>query len=164
MPNTPRSRPHEAAVLAAFLLVAFAAGGIGAVGQGAEVGPRYLALQRPSWAPPPWLFGPVWSVLYAAIGVADWRVWRAARSFGAARFALVLWAAQLLVNAVWPAVFFGREAFGAAVAVILVLDALVAATVLAAWRHDRVAGLLLMPYLAWLGFATALNVTIWQAA
>ncbi len=151
-------------MLTLFLLVAFAAGGIGAVGQGAEVGPRYLALPRPSWAPPPWVFGPVWSLLYAAIGVAGWRVWRAAGSFGAARFTLGLWATQLLVNAAWPLVFFGREAFGAAVTVILLLDALVAATVLAAWRHDRVAGLLLLPYLAWLGFATALNVAIWQAA
>lgn len=150
-------------MLAAFLLVAFAAGGIGAVGQGAEVGSRYLALQRPSWAPPPWLFGPVWSVLYAAIGIAGWRVWRSAGSLGAARLALGLWGAQLLFNAVWPAVFFGREAFGAAVAVILVLDVLVAATVLAAWRHDRAAALLLVPYLAWIGFATALNVAIWQA-
>lgn len=164
MPAPLRSRPNHLAVLAAFLLVAFAAGGIGAAGQGAEVGPRYLALQRPSWAPPPWLFGPVWSVLYAAIGVAGWRVWRAAGSLQAARLALGLWAAQLLVNAVWPVVFFGREAFGAAVVVILALDALVAATVLAAWRHDRLAALLLVPYLAWLGFATALNVAIWQAA
>lgn len=164
MTNQPRSRPHHAAVLVAFLLVAFAAGGIGAVGQGAEVGSRYLALQRPSWAPPPWLFGPVWSVLYAAIGVAGWRVWRAAGSLRAARLTLGLWTTQLLVNAVWPAVFFGREAFGAAVVVILLLDALVVATLITAWRHDRLAGLLLAPYLGWLGFATALNVAIWQAA
>lgn len=164
MPDQPRSRVHHPAVLFAFLLAAFAAGGIGAVGQGAEVGPRYLALDRPLWAPPPWLFGPVWSVLYAVIGIAGWRVWRSAGSLGAARLALGLWSAQLLVNAAWPIVFFGREAFGGAVVVILVLDALAAATVLAAWRHDRVAGLLLVPYLAWLGFATALNVAIWQAA
>lgn len=147
--------------LALFVTAALTAGGIGAAAQGPEVGPRYLALDRPPWAPPPWLFGLVWPVLYVLIGVAGWRVWRAAGALGAAPGALGLWAAQLVVNAVWPAVFFGAEAFGAAVGVIGVLVALVVGTVLAARRHDRLAAWLLVPYLAWLAFATALNLSIW---
>jgi translocator protein len=148
------------AALAIFLLVAFAAGGIGSVTQGSDVDVRYLALDRPVWAPPSWLFGVVWPVLYLMIGVAAWRVWRAAGSVRAAGTALGLWLAQLVVNAIWPGVFFGLEAFGPAIVIILVLDLIVVATIVAFARHDQLAAWLLVPYLVWILYATALNISL----
>lgn len=148
------------AALAVFLLVAFAAGGIGSLTQGSDVGVRYLALERPVWAPPSWLFGVVWPALYLLIGIAAWRVWRAAGRVRAAGIALGLWLAQLVVNAVWPGVFFGLEAFGPAIAIILVLDVLVVATIAVFARHDRWAAWLLVPYLVWILYATALNISL----
>jgi translocator protein len=147
--------------LVVFVGLAFAAGGIGTLVQGDDVGGRYLALDLPAWAPPREAFGIVWPILYLCIGVAGWRMWRAAGSARAASTALGLWAAQLLVNASWSGVFFGLEAYGAAIAVIVTLDVLVVALVASAWRHDRVAAVLLVPYLLWILYATALNVAIW---
>lgn len=165
--RTTDGPPHAGAgtgapMLVGFLAAAFAAGALGAVAQGSDVGARYLALELPVWAPPAWLFGPVWSVLYTLIGVAAWRLHRTVGRLRAAPLAFGLWSAQLAVNAVWPGVFFGLERFGPAVGVIVVLDVLVAATMVAFWRHDRLAAALLGPYLAWIGFATALNLAIWQ--
>ena len=145
--------------LLAFLLLAFAAGGIGSLLQGSDVGARYLAFERPVWAPPGWAFGVVWPVLYVLIGVAAWRVWRAG-GVRASAWPLGLWAVQLVLNAAWPGVFFGGDALWAAVAVILVLDVVVVATVATFSRVDRAAAALLLPYLAWLLYATALNVAI----
>lgn len=141
--------------------IAFAAGSVGSLLQGDDVSSRYLALELPAWAPPQEAFGIVWPILYLFIGIAGWRIWRGAGSVGAASLALGLWAAQLVVNSSWSGVFFGLEAFGAAVAVIAVLDVLVIATIAAARRHDRLAPWLLVPYLLWILYATALNVAIW---
>jgi translocator protein len=149
--------------LLVFLALAYAASAVGALSQGDDVAGRYLALDRPTWAPPSWLFGPVWTVLYALIGVAGWRVWRRAGSVRAARGALGLWGAQLVVNAAWPGVFFGLGALGPGLAVILLLDALVIATIVLARRHDGAAAWLLAPYLAWILYATALNAALWIA-
>ncbi len=146
--------------LALFLAAALAAGGIGNLAQGDDVGARYLALDRPAWAPPSWVFGVVWPVLYVAIAVAGWQVWRTAGSVGAAAVPLSLWALQLVVNAAWPGVFFGAEEFGWALAVIVVLDVLVVATIVAFRRVDRPAAWLLVAYLAWILYATALNLAL----
>lgn len=168
--HTPSHDPTDAAAgpsgrrqalgVGAFLLLAFAAGGIGSVLQGSDVGARYLAFERPVWAPPSWAFGVVWPVLYVLIGVAAWRVWRQAGGVGAAAWPLGLWAGQLVLNAAWPGVFFGSDALWAAVAVIGVLDLVVVATVVTFARVDRAAAALLAPYLAWILYATALNVAI----
>jgi translocator protein len=146
--------------LAVWLLLAFAAGGIGSLLQGDDVGTRYLAFERPVWAPPSWAFGVVWPVLYGLIGIAAWRVWRAAGGVGAAATPLMLWGVQLLLNAAWPWVFFGLEAFWPAVAVVVALDVAVVATVVAFARYDRAAAWLLAPYLVWILYATALNIAI----
>lgn len=159
-PDTNVSRRWAA--LVGFLLLAFAAGLIGNLLQGADVDVRYLALERPAWAPPAAAFGTVWPVLYVLIAVAGWRLWTAADAPGRARrAALGAWGTQLVVNAIWPGVFFGLEAFGPAIAVIALLDLIVIATIGLAWRVDRVAAVLLVPYLGWIGYATALNVAIW---
>jgi translocator protein len=158
----PADRRARVVGLLAFLAIAFAAGGIGSLLQGSDVDTRYLAFERPAWAPPSWTFGVVWPILYAFNGVAAWRVWRAAGGVRAAGVPLGLWGAQLVVNTIWPWVFFGLEAFGPAVAVIVVLDLLVIATILAFRRVDRLAAWLLVPYLVWILYATALNVALWQ--
>ncbi len=162
MTTDPTDRRARWLGLLAFLAIALAAGGIGSLLQGTDVGGRYLAFERPAWAPPSWTFGVVWPILYVLIGVAGWRVWHAAGGIRAAGAALALWAVQLVVNAVWPGVFFGLEAFGPAVAVIAVLDVLVVLTIVAFWRIDRIAAWLLVPYLLWILYATALNAALWQ--
>jgi translocator protein len=159
-PPTERAGPRWVGLLA-FLATALAAGGIGSLLQGDDVGARYLALDLPTWAPPQDAFGIVWPILYLLIGVAGWRVWRAAGAVRAAPVALGLWAAQLVVNSSWSGVFFGLSAFGPAIAVIVLLDVLVLVTIATAHRHDRWAALLLVPYLAWILYATALNIAIW---
>jgi translocator protein len=145
-----------------FLAITLFASTFGAVAQGEDVGERYLALELPAWAPPQDAFGLVWPVLYVLIAAAAWRVWRVAHGAAPARTELSLWLAQLAVNAAWPGVFFGLEAFGYAIAVIVLLDLLVVATIVTFWRRDRWAALLLVPYLLWILYATALNVAVWQ--
>jgi len=117
----------------------------------------YAQLESPSWAPPGWLFGPVWSILYVCIGVAGWLVWRE----GAGRGPLGLWAAQLLVNVAWTPIFFGLGLRGWALVDITVLLLLVVATMVTFFRINRAAGWLFAPYLAWVSFATALNAAYW---
>jgi translocator protein len=123
--------------------------------------PEYYArLEKPSWAPPGWLFGPVWTVLYALMGIAAWLV--AGRAGSASRTPLVLWGAQLALNATWTPVFFGLRAPGLALVNIILLWLALVATVTAFFSRRPVAGVLLIPYLIWVSFATALNFAIWR--
>ena len=141
------------------LLVFFVAALAGFASAGA--GEFYRELVRPAWAPPGWLFGPVWSVLYALMGIAAWLVWRA-RGFAGARIALWLFVAQLAANALWSFLFFAWRLGALAFADILLLWVLIIATLVAFWRTSNAAGLLLLPYLAWVSFAVALNFATWQ--
>ncbi|HJE58629.1 MAG TPA: tryptophan-rich sensory protein [Nocardiopsis listeri] len=139
-----------AAVLATALVGGTAAAGSGDV---------YAALELPAWAPPAWLFGPVWTALYIVIAVAGWLVWRAAGADGSALF-LTLYAVQLLLNAAWTPLFFGFGLVGLALVDISMLAVVVALTTWAARRHSRVAMWLFVPYLVWVLFATALTLAI----
>ncbi len=127
----------------------------------------YENLEKPSWNPPSAVFGPVWTTLYAAMGLASWLVWRRwrrsedERSRGSAMTALELYAVQLVVNLAWSPVFFGMQRIGAALGVIVVLWGLIVATIDRFRRLSGLAAVLLLPYLAWVSFATALNATIW---
>ena len=154
------STSSQALGLLVWLLLSFAAAAVGALAS-ASAGEFYRDLVRPSWAPPGWLFGPVWSVLYALMGVAAWLVWRA-RGFGGARNALLVFVAQLVANALWTWLFFVWRQGGAAFAEILLLSALILATIVLFWRVDRRAAALLVPYLLWVSFASALTLSIWQ--
>ena len=116
----------------------------------------FAALEKPSFNPPNWLFGPVWTMLYILMAVAAWRVYRK-RGFD---LALGTWLAQLAVNAAWTPLFFGLHRIDLALLDILVLDVLVLATIVLFWRRDRVAAALMLPYLAWIAFATVLNASI----
>ncbi len=127
---------------------------------GASFGPDawYEALEKPVFQPPSWLFGPVWTVLYIAMAVAAWRVWRAGRPGRGA--ALTLWTVQLALNALWSPLFFGYHLVAVALVNIVALAVLVLGTLAVFARHDRRAAWLLAPYLAWIAFATLLNASL----
>ena len=146
--------------LAAWLLASIVTGGIGGFASINAAG-FYGQLVQPAWAPPAWLFGPVWSVLFVLMGVSAWLVWRD-HGVGCAAAALRLYAAQLVANALWTWLFFAWRLGAVALAEIAVLWLLIAATMLAFWRLHRVAALLLLPYLAWVSFAAALNFALWR--
>ena len=120
----------------------------------------YRELNLPTWAPDAWLFGPVWTSLYTLMAIAAWLVWRQGGWENAKR-ALNLNLAQLAVNALWSWLFFAWYLGGVAFAEIIVLWLLIAATIQAYWKHHKVAAILLLPYLAWVTFAGALNLNLW---
>lgn len=151
---------QQALGLLGWALLTFAAAAVGAIAS-ANAPDFYAALARPSWAPPAWLFGPVWSVLYALMAAAAWLVWRA-RGFAEARTALVLFVVQLGANALWSWLFFGWHLGGLAFAEVLVLDCLIVATIVAFRRVSALAAVLLYPYLAWCAFASALTFAVWR--
>lgn len=121
----------------------------------------FRTLIRPPLNPPNWVFGPVWSTLYVLMGVALWLLWRAPVQSGR-KLVLALFAVQLVLNAGWSWLFFGRHAIGAALVELLLLASVVATLILLARRHSRTAALLLTPYLAWLLFAGYLNFGYWR--
>lgn len=144
--------------LAVCVAVAFSAASLGAV---FTPGAWYQALHKPSWNPPSWIFGPVWTALYASMGIAAWLVWRRG-GWRRQRRALSLFVVQLALNAAWTPIFFGWHAMGIAFVEIVVLWIAIAATLVAFWREHTLAGVLLLPYLAWVSFAAVLNFTVWR--
>jgi translocator protein len=120
----------------------------------------YADLRKPGWAPAPWLFGPVWTALYAMIGVAAWLVHR--RGGPGTRRALGAWAGQLALNAAWTPLFFGLRAPGVALIEIAALWVAIVAAAVAFFARRTAAGALMLPYLAWVSFAAALNFEIWR--
>ena len=146
--------------LAGWLLVSFSAAGIGAVAT-SSAGSFYQQLTRPEWAPPASVFGPVWTALYALMGIAAWLVWRE-RGFSGARAALSLFFVQLFLNGLWSWLFFAWRQGGLAFAEVLVLWCLIVATIVSFYRISTLAAFLLYPYLAWSTFASALTFSIWR--
>lgn len=155
-----RSSPAQAVGLLAWLALVFVAAALGAIAS-RDAAAFYGQLAKPAWAPPASVFGPVWSVLYGLMAVAVWLVWREKGAAGWRR-ALSLFLAQLVANALWSWLFFGWHRGALAFADVLVLLALVLATTVAFWRIHRAAGALLIPYLLWVSFASALTWTVWQ--
>ena len=145
-------------VLVGLLALCFAVAGIAGWVTATSVESWYPTLAKPGFTPPDQVFGPVWSALYSMIALAAWLAWR---RVGWRDRALGLFFAQLALNLAWSLLFFGLQLVGAALAEILLLLALIAATTLAFWRIDRRAGLLLVPYLLWVGYASLLNGAIW---
>ncbi|QIN84031.1 sensory protein TspO [Rubrobacter tropicus] len=158
--NTGPAR--SALVLLAFVVVCFAAAGLGSLATASQVAPGgwYDTLDKPFFTPPSWLFGPVWTVLYLAMAVSGWLAWRE-RGFSGARAAMALFFAQLALNTLWSLVFFGLEAPGLGLVEIVVLWTAILLTIWAFRPISRPAALLLVPYLAWVTFATFLNAGIW---
>lgn len=151
------------ASLAAAVLVCEAAGAAGSVATAAGVRAWYPTLAKPGLTPPDWVFAPVWTALFALMGVAAWLVWRRAPDEPAAvRLAIGAFGAHLLVNVSWSVAFFGLRS---PLAGLVVIVALLLAILATAWLFSRIdprAGALLLPYLAWVGFAAYLNAAIYS--
>ena len=138
-----------------FLAACFGAGTMGAL---FPPGSWYEQLEKPSWTPPDWVFPVTWTTLYVLISFAAARV----APMEGSQYAMAFWAAQIAVNAIWTPIFFGLRRLKAAIPVILGLWVLVAATMIAHWRLDWIAGLAMLPYLIWVTIAFALNYKVWR--
>lgn len=146
--------------LIGWLALCFAASGAGAIAS-IQAKEFYGKITQPEWAPPGWVFGPVWTTLFALMALAAWLVWRDG-GFAKHGNALTLFIIQLIPNVLWSWLFFAWNKGGWAFADILVLWLLIAATVISFWRINKLAGTLLIPYLLWVSFAAFLNYSVWQ--
>ena len=147
--------------LGAFVAVCFTAAALGSMFTTPEIAGWYAHLNKPQWTPPNWVFGPVWSTLYLMMAVAAWLVWREHGLRGAV-LPLALFAAQLLLNTLWSIIFFGLHRVGLAFFDIALLWGAILVTMMAFWRVVPLAGWLMLPYLLWVAYASALNFTIWR--
>lgn len=146
--------------MAGWLVLCFSVATLGGLLTRTSVETWYRALDKPGFTPPDGVFGPVWTVLYALMAVAAWRVWRRGAVPGRA-WALGLFMVQLALNLAWSALFFGMQWIGGALADIVLLLVAIGATALAFRRLDPLAGWLLLPYGLWVAYATVLNGAIW---
>jgi len=148
-------------VLVAFILVCFGAGAVGSWFTTPALDSWYADLRKPTWNPPNWIFAPAWSTLYLLMAVAAWIVWRRA-GLRAPGGALGLFSAQLILNVAWSVLFFGLRSPAAALGGIVVLWVAIVATIVAFSRTSPAASWIMIPYLAWVTFAGALNLAIWR--
>lgn len=155
MPN------RKLGALAAFIAVSFLAAGLGSAATTQAITTWYPTIAKPSWNPPNAVFAPVWTTLFLLMSLAAWRAWRAAPTPAAAGQTLALYGAQLVLNVLWSVLFFTLHRPGLALIEIVLFLALLVTLQVRFARTDRLAGLLWSPYVAWVGFATVLNGTIW---
>jgi benzodiazapine receptor len=164
-PAGSTGRATSALVLVAFIAISFAVAALGSIATAGNVDGWYADAEKAPWNPPDWLFGPTWTLLYTLMSVAAWLVWRERRRVPVRR-ALTLYVVQLVLNSIWTPVFFGlyptlgTPALWLALVIILALDVAVLLTMLAFWRvggAGRIAAWILVPYWAWVLFATTLN-------
>jgi len=156
----PFSTQKQLLGLLGWLAISFGASAIGALAS-IQAKPFYGQLVQPDWAPPPWVFAPVWTTLYALMGIAAWLVWRSG-GFYLNRRPLTLFLAQLVCNALWSWLFFAWNLGLMALVDIALLWVLIVATLVAFWRIQPLAGSLLAPYLLWVSFAAVLNFSLWK--
>lgn len=153
-----RTSLNSALGLAGFVVLCFSAA---AFGSQFMPGEWFAGLKKPSWNPPNWIFGPVWSALYTMMALAAWLVWRRG-GFKLNQFPLSLFLTQLFLNALWSWLFFGLKNPALAFVEILLLWIAICGTIVAFWPKPRAAAWLLVPYLAWVSFAAVLNFALWQ--
>jgi tryptophan-rich sensory protein len=151
--------PSQHRPLLAFLIATLVVGAAGTFFTEPAIPTWYAGLAKPDFNPPNWVFAPVWTTLYVLMGVAAWRVWRLT---GLNSPELILWMSQLTLNFFWSAIFFSLHLILLALVEMALLWLLILITMILFWRRDRIAGLLFVPYLAWVSFAFALNFAIWQ--
>jgi tryptophan-rich sensory protein len=149
---------HPWFTLIGLLVLCFAVAGVGGLVTTPSIPNWYAGLAKPSWTPPGWVFGPVWSVLYLGMAVAAWSVWRR----GDAAVPMTIFGVQLVFNAAWSWLFFGLHSPGAAFVDVVLLWTAIVATTVAFWRRSTPAAVLFVPYLAWVSFAAVLNFAIWR--
>ncbi len=148
-------------VLAVLLALCFAVAAVGGMVTVPNIPVWYAALNKPAFQPPNWVFGPAWTLLYFLMAVAAWLVWRSA-SAAQRRLPITWFAVQLALNALWSPLFFGAHLVLSALVDIALLWIAIVATIATFWLVNRTAGLLMLPYLAWVSFAGLLNFAIWR--
>jgi benzodiazapine receptor len=153
----PKRAAHRA--LLAFILVTLLVGAGASIFTEVNIPTWYAGLNRPSIAPPNWVFAPVWTTLYVMMAVAAWRVWKVR---GLKSVELWAWGIQLALNFAWSAIFFSLHQIGAALVEIILLDLAILYTTALFFRRDRIAAALMLPYLAWTVFAAALTHAFWR--
>ncbi len=144
-----------------FLVLCLIAGWLGSIATTPEIGGWCKSLNKPTWNPPAYVFGPVWTTLYILMALAAWLVWKK-KGFGGAKLELGLFGIQLLLNVAWSWIFFHFHQPGWAFVELVVLWVTIVTTTLMFFRVSKVAGGLMLPYLGWVTFASVLNFTIWQ--
>jgi tryptophan-rich sensory protein len=152
-------RIHPAIALLLFLTATYLTGVFGSFATERGLPYWYVTLQKPSWNPPPWVFAPVWTVLYGLMGFAAWLVWQTPAS-RLRMVALVLFGIQLVLNGLWSWLFFGFQRIDLALYEIVVLLLAIVLTTIQFGRLRSLAGWLMAPYIAWVLFATVLNFTL----
>jgi translocator protein len=152
---------NSLAALIVFIVVCLGVAGAGTIFTTGAVRNWYPAIHKPSWTPPEWLFGPVWTSLYLMMAIAAWLVWQKRGSVDV-KSALWLFTFQLVLNAAWSPLFFGLKSPLAGLMAIIPLWVAILATLLSFWKISPAAGGLLVPYWLWVSFATALNFSIWK--
>ena len=159
---TPRPN-HRTRVFAliAFMVLCLIISASGGAVTATSVNDWYAALNKPFFNPPNWLFGPMWTLIYFLIAFSGWRVWLKT-GISNAKGPFALYAVQLTLNLAWSFLFFGAQSPILGLIDIVILLAVIIANMIAFWRIDRLAGMLLVPYAAWVGFATLLNAAIWH--
>lgn len=143
------------------VLIVFTAGALGTVATLPEITTWYAQLAKPAWTPPDWAFGPVWSTLYVLIGVALFLVWRQGLDRRDVRYALLIFAIQLILNILWSVVFFGLHSLLGGFILILLLWIAIFANIIAFYVISRAAGLIMIPYLVWVSIASYLNYSVY---
>jgi tryptophan-rich sensory protein len=156
--SAPNRTGRQILALFGWLILCLAASGTAVF---VSTGGWYSDLHKPSWNPPTWVFGPVWTTLYVTMAIAAWLVWRQG-GWKRQPISLGLFLLQWLLNVLWTPLFFGLHRPGFAFAEIIALWVVLAATLRCFWRVARPAALLLVPYLTWVSFAAALNFAIWR--
>ena len=147
--------------LAVSVAICFGAAGIGSLLTVPSIGKWYGTLPKPTWTPPNWAFGPIWTTLYLCMAVAAWLAWRQG-GFSLATLPLTLFAVQLVLNVAWSGLFFRLHWVGAAFLEVTLLWIFILATAIAFWPVSRIAAWLLVPYLVWVAIAASLNAAIWR--
>ena len=154
-------KPIEFIKLIISILICNSAGFIGSISTSSAIPTWYNSLEKPSFNPPNWIFGPVWTTLYTLMGISAYLVWRQGIHNSQVKTALIIFGVQLFLNAIWSPIFFGLRALFAALIVIVVLWIAILLTIFAFYKISAIAAVLLIPYILWVSFATILNYSLW---
>jgi tryptophan-rich sensory protein len=150
--------PSQYRPLYVFLILTLGVGALASIVTTPSIPDWYARLVKPPFSPPDWLFAPVWTALYILMAVAGWRAWRITGTYS---IEMAVFGLQLAFNGLWSFIFFAAHQIGSALLELAILWLLILSTAILFWRRNAAAGILLLPYLAWTGFAVALNLAIW---
>lgn len=154
-------KKSEILKLAVSILIPLIAGFIGSIATISSIPTWYAALTKPAWAPPNWIFGPVWTTLFILMGIALFLVWRKGLWRQDVKIAISIFAVQLVLNVLWSVIFFGLQSILGGLIEIVFLWIAILATITAFYRISKAAGILLLPYIAWVTIASYLTYTVY---